>query len=98
MLYAQIPLHLVVKTKEELRNEPVERSKEPLPMDNSVRYANKQMDALLDLEEHYRRQTELDLEAHYCRQSAQMLLEAQRHPRAESSRWGTNITDVRLPW
>ena len=97
MLYAQIPSHFIVK--ERSRNEPVEGAKELLPVDDSVvRHANKQIDALLDLEEHYRRQTELNLEAHYRRQSAQMLLEAQRHPRAESSRWGTNITDVRLPW
>ena len=98
MLYAQIPPHLAVKTKERSRNEPVERAEEPLPVDDSVvRHANKQIDALLEMEAHYRRQTELNLEAHYRRQT-ELNLEAQRYPRAESSQWGTDITDVRLRW
>ena len=99
MLYAQIPPHLVVKTKERLRNERVEHTKEPIPVDDRVvRHANKQIDALLELEAHYRR-----------RQCAQMLRVNPRcmlttldgsearvySSRAVSSRWAENITDAR---
>lgn len=98
MLYAQIPPHLIVKSKERSRNEPVERAEEPLPVD-VVRHANKQIDALLELEEHCRRQTELNLEEHYRRQSALCI-----NPRCRfistnmHNGWGENITDVRLRW
>ena len=111
MLYAQIPPHLMVKAP---RKAPVEPPK-PVPLvdDSVVRHANNQIDALLELEENYRRHTTLELEAHYRRTSEQNLLcfnprcmlttleEAEQRfysSRAVSSRWGENITDVRLRW
>ena len=98
MLYAQIPPHLVVKAP---RKAPVEPPK-PVPLvdDSVVRHANERMNALLDMEEHYRRQTALNLDEHYRRTSEQNLLCF--NPRCVSismsmhDRWGENITDVRL--
>ena len=90
MLYAQIPPHLVVKTKERSRNEPVERAEEPLPVDDSVvRHANKQIDALLELEAHYRRQSAPML----CINPRCLSISTNMH-----DGWGENITDVRLGW
>ena len=111
MLYAQIPPHLVVKAP---RKASVEPSK-PVPLvdDSVVRHANEKMNALLEMEEHYRRQTALNLDEHYRRTSEQNLLcfntrcmlttldEAEQRfysSRAVSSRWAENITDVRLGW
>ena len=87
MLYAQVPPHLVVKAP---RNEPVEPPK-PVPLvdDNVVRHANKQIDDLLELEEHYRRQSAEDL---LCFNPRCMSISMNMHG------WGENITDVRLRW
>jgi hypothetical protein len=94
MLYAQIPPHLMLKAP---RKAPVEPPKPVSLVDDSVvRHANEKMNAMLEME--YHRQTALELDEHYSRRSAEILLEAQRHPRAVSSRWGENITDVRLGW
>jgi hypothetical protein len=99
MLYAQIPPHLLVKTKEGLRNDRVEHAKEPLPVDDRVvRHANKQIDALLELEAHYRRQSaQMPCFNPRCMLTTLDVSEARFYSsRAVSSRWADNITDVRI--
>ena len=87
MLYAQIPPHLVVKAP---RKAPVEPP-EPVPLvdDGVVRHANEKMEALLEMEEHYRRQSAPML----CINPRCLSISTNMH-----DGWGENITDVRLGW
>ena len=71
--------------------EPVEPP-EPVPLvdDSVVRHANEKMNALLEMEEHYRRTSEQNL---ICFNPRCVSISMDMH-----DRWGENITDVRLGW